>query len=68
MLQEFVAVNRDEIIRRCRAKVARRSMPPVTPAEIDHGVPVFLDQLAEGLAHTRIVHLHHPHHVGPARA
>ena len=49
MLHEFVALNRDEIIRRCRAKVAARSMPPPTPAEIDHGVPVFLDQLQSAL-------------------
>ena len=49
MLYEFIAVNRDDIIRRCRAKVARRSVPPPTQAEIDHGVPVFLDQLGEAL-------------------
>src|SRR5690348_8678751 len=49
MLCEFIAVNRDEIIRRCRAKVARRAVPPPTKAEIDHGVPVFLDQLGEAL-------------------
>ena len=49
MLYEFIAVNRDEIIRRCRAKVARRSVPAPTSAEIDHGVPVFLDQLGDAL-------------------
>ena len=49
MLHEFVAVNRGEIIRRCRAKVAARSVPPPTEAEIDHGVPVFLDQLRDAL-------------------
>ena len=49
MLKEFIAVNRDEIIRRCRQKVARRSMPPVSAAEIDHGVPLFLDQLSDVL-------------------
>jgi signal transduction histidine kinase len=49
MLHEFIAVNRDEIIRRCRAKVARRSVPLPTDAEIDHGVPVFLDQLRDAL-------------------
>jgi len=49
MLHEFVAVNHDEIIRRCRAKVARRSMPPPTAAEIDHGVPLFLEQLIDVL-------------------
>ena len=49
MLHEFVVANRDEIIRRCRAKVASRSVPPPTEAEIDHGVPVFLDQLRDAL-------------------
>jgi hypothetical protein len=41
MLHEFIAENREEIIRRCRAKVATRSIPPPTEVEIDHGVPVF---------------------------
>ena len=49
MLHEFIAVNREEIILRCRAKVATRSVPPPTEAEIDHGVPVFLDQLRDAL-------------------
>lgn len=48
-LEEFIGVYRDEIIRRCRAKVAARSSPPPTDAEIDHGVPLFLDQLVETL-------------------
>ena len=49
MLHEFVDAHREEIIRRCRAKVATRSVPPPTEAEIDHGVPVFLDQLTNAL-------------------
>ena len=49
MLYEFIDANREEIVRRCRAKVATRSMPPPTPAEIDHGVPVFLNQLQHAL-------------------
>jgi signal transduction histidine kinase len=49
MLHEFIAANRNEIIRRCRSKVATRSIPPPTDAEIDHGVPVFLDQLRDAL-------------------
>jgi signal transduction histidine kinase len=49
MLHEFIAVNRDEIIRRCRAKVSTRSVPPPTEAEIENGVPVFLDQLRNAL-------------------
>ena len=49
MLYEFIAANRAEIIRRCRTKVATRSVPPPTEAEIDHGVPVFLNQLMDAL-------------------
>ncbi len=49
MLYEFIAVHRVDIIRRCRQKVARRSAPPPTKAEIDHGVPMFLDQLGNAL-------------------
>jgi hypothetical protein len=49
VLHDFITENRDEIITRCRAKVATRSVPPPTNAEIDHGVPVFLDQLRNAL-------------------
>ena len=49
MLHEFVTVNRDEIIQRCRTKVAARSVPPRTASEIDQGVPLFLDQLVHAL-------------------
>lgn len=48
-LSEFIEVNRDELIGRCRAKVAQRSSPPATEAEIARGVPLFLEQLAEEL-------------------
>jgi signal transduction histidine kinase len=49
MLYEFVAANREDIVRRCRARIAARSMPPHTEAEIEHGVPLFLDQLVDAL-------------------
>src|SRR5688500_8020111 len=49
MLYEFITLHRDEIIRRCRVKVAGRIMPPPTAVEIDHGVPLFLDQLVATL-------------------
>jgi signal transduction histidine kinase len=45
MLYEFITVNRTEIITRCRAKVATRLMPLPSAAEINHGVPLFLEQL-----------------------
>jgi signal transduction histidine kinase len=47
MLFEFITLNREEIVARCRAKVAARSMPPPSEAEINHGVPLFLDQLVD---------------------
>ena len=49
MLHEFIAANRDEIILRCRARVAARPIPPPTEARTEHGVPVFLDQLQDAL-------------------
>jgi signal transduction histidine kinase len=49
MLHEFIVMNREKIIRRCRTKVATRSVPSPTDTELDHGVPVFLDQLADAL-------------------
>jgi signal transduction histidine kinase len=49
MLQGFIELNREEIIQRCRAKVATRSLPPVTEAEINYGVPLFLDELVDAL-------------------
>ena len=51
MLHEFVTENRGELIRRCRAKVEIRSVPPPTPAELEYGVPCFLDQLVDALKH-----------------
>jgi len=51
-LYDFIGVHRDELIRRCRVKVATRSSPPSegTPP-FDHGVPMFLDQLVLELRH-----------------
>ena len=51
MLDAFIFANRAEIIARCRTKVAARSDPAPTVAEIDHGVPMFLDQLLDELRH-----------------
>jgi len=50
-LDQFIDTNRDEIIRRCRAKVSARSSPQPTEAEISQGVPLFLKQLAAELRH-----------------
>jgi len=50
-LFQFIDTNRDELIRRCRVKVAQRSSPPPTDAELTHGVPLFLKQLCAELQH-----------------
>jgi signal transduction histidine kinase len=49
MLHEFLTVYRDEIIAATRAKVATRTAPRPTAEELEHGVPLFLTQLAETL-------------------
>lgn len=49
MLHEFLTSNRDELVRRCRSKVCERDSPPQTAADLDHGVPLVLEQLAWAL-------------------
>jgi signal transduction histidine kinase len=49
VLHEFIGANRGEIIERCRATAASRLVTPLTGAPMDHGVPLFLDQLASAL-------------------
>ena len=49
MLYEFITINRDEIIRRCRAKVALRSSLAPAQSNIDFGIPLFLEQLCDAL-------------------
>jgi hypothetical protein len=46
MLYDFLISNRDELIRRCRCEGAMRRAPQELAA-IDHGVPLFLQQLAD---------------------
>jgi|SRR5688572_13762768 len=47
-LDDFIGSYRDELIRRCQAKVASRVSPP-DKTDSHHGVPLFLDQLCEQL-------------------
>jgi signal transduction histidine kinase len=49
MLQEFIEAHRELIIERTRVKVAARSAPRPTEVEIQHGVPLFLEQLVSRL-------------------
>jgi signal transduction histidine kinase len=45
VFHEFLAANREEILRRSRAKLTARKVPTPTVAELSDGLPLFLDQL-----------------------
>jgi signal transduction histidine kinase len=49
MLHEFISIYRDAIIARTRKRLAARPWPSASPAELDHGVPLFLSQLTATL-------------------
>ncbi len=49
VLHEFLAENTPELIKRARAKVATRTHPVPTEAEMQNGVPLFLSQLVDRL-------------------
>jgi hypothetical protein len=49
MLHEFLTSNRDELIRRCKQREAKRAQPNHLGAATDRGVPLFMQQLVETL-------------------
>jgi signal transduction histidine kinase len=51
LLHEFIAVNREEIIRRCNGKGVASPARVSAAAAIDRGVAEFLDQLVQALRH-----------------
>lgn len=57
MLHEFLKNNRDEIIARCLAKVALKRTPRPIAADLELGVPMFLDQLVDSLRLDRLAGL-----------
>jgi hypothetical protein len=57
MLHEFLRANRQILIARCREKVAKRFEPAESAAAIDHGVPLFLQQLVDTLQAEQGTHL-----------
>ncbi|MED5617686.1 sensor histidine kinase [Ideonella sp. BN130291] len=48
-MHQFLTNNRDELIARCKAKVAQRPMRSATTEQLANGVPLFLDQLTRTL-------------------
>ena len=59
MLHDLLTSNRNELIRRCRAKVARRFAPAVVPLAIEHGVPLFLQQVIDTLEQEQLTKFRH---------
>jgi hypothetical protein len=47
MLHEFLRANREELISRCRVRVAQRHAPGAIGRELEYGIPIFLTQLTE---------------------
>jgi signal transduction histidine kinase len=49
-VHQFLSNNRDELIARCKGKVAQRPLRAATDPQLMHGIPMFLDQLTRTLA------------------
>jgi signal transduction histidine kinase len=49
MLYDFVRTNMAELIQRAKQKVLSRPSPPPSRAEVENGIPLFLEQLSETL-------------------
>jgi signal transduction histidine kinase len=49
VLYEFLELHREEILKRCRARAAKRANPFATDLELDSGIPLLLGQLGESL-------------------
>jgi signal transduction histidine kinase len=49
VLHEFLTAHQTDLITRCRLKVLNRRAPKATDAELEHGIPMFLDQLIKTL-------------------
>lgn len=49
MLHTFLANNRDDLISRCRAKVAQRPARDASVLQLENGIPLFLEQLINTL-------------------
>jgi signal transduction histidine kinase len=48
-MHRFLSSHRDELIARCKAKVAQRPRRAATTAQLANGIPMFLDQLIHTL-------------------
>src|SRR5580704_17592560 len=53
MLAEFLTTNHDELVKRCKAKVADRPGPQATGGDPEYGVSLLLGQLVDELRATQ---------------
>jgi signal transduction histidine kinase len=49
LLHELLTAHRFELVERCKEKAAKRLSPKTAPSGLQHGVPLFLDQLIKTL-------------------
>ncbi|MBK6008411.1 HAMP domain-containing histidine kinase [Ramlibacter ginsenosidimutans] len=49
-MHQFLVNNREELIARCKQKVAQRPKRAATDQQLVHGIPIFLEQLTRTLA------------------
>jgi signal transduction histidine kinase len=54
VLHEFLESKRAEILARSQEKVAARSVPRATEAELTHGIPLFFDQLIDIMKRSKL--------------
>ena len=68
MLHVLLTANRDELLRRCRAKAAKRFAPAGLPDAIDRGLPLFLQQLIDTLQQEQLTKFRYISEPEPAPA
>lgn len=49
-MRNFLTNNREELVSRCKSKVARRPRRAATEQQLANGIPMFLEQLIRTLA------------------
>ncbi|MDM0117310.1 sensor histidine kinase, partial [Variovorax sp. J22R133] len=49
-MRNFLSEHREELVARCKSKVAQRPRRAVTEQQLASGIPLFLDQLIRTLA------------------
>jgi signal transduction histidine kinase len=49
-VHQFLINNREDLVARCKAKVAQRPLRSATNQQLVHGIPIFLEQLTRTLA------------------